>query len=95
MAYQGSDPEVTAWMREHPDVVDRVEKIYGALRGKDFTELLQFAYDVGVDVAKHEEQAKGRLIIDIVKTSSEKALAILEGQGVLLPVRGGSSNKRG
>ncbi len=84
MAGNYGDPKVRGWMREHPEKVERVERLYGALKAYgDFTELLRLAYDLGVDVERHEEQAKGKLIADIIRTAPERALELVSGQGVL------------
>lgn len=83
MVYPRSDPLVKSYMTEHPEVVKRIEKLYLALREKSFAELLEFAYSLGIDIERHKEQAKGRLITDIVKSAPDKALEVIEGQGIL------------
>lgn len=83
--WQRSDPEVKAWMKEHPDVVESVGKLYDALRGKSFEELLEIANHLGVDLAK----LKDRLVTDIIKLVPESARSVIAGQGVLVPGKSG------
>lgn len=84
MARWGSDPQVKAWMKEHAEEVERIEKLYNLLKDMTLEELTELAYEVMVDVAKHRAQFRDRLITDIVKTAPEKALAIASGQSVLV-----------
>lgn len=79
MTFPRSNPEVKAWMKEHPDVVENIEKLYDTLKVKSFEELLGIANRLNIDLAK----LKDRLVADIIKLAPESARSIIAGQGIL------------
>lgn len=85
MAYKRSDPEVTGWMKDNPDAVERVSKLYGLLKDMGLEKVVAIAAAVGVDVDKRLEQCRDGLITDIVKVGSDRALKLALGQGTLVP----------